>query len=138
MDRSRVAHTPPRLRLLKKPAAQPAQWRVEAFKDLKYRTAKAQFPRHVLFFMSECGQHCRAIHDDAESFTIATGITFRIEDGIRTIRIQACVVDVYVAKLLRRGYSVAIIDPWHSSQQRVAEATNPRDSLHAFESERDQ
>ena len=61
----------------------------------------------VLF---RCGDFYEAYEDDAEACAKHLGITLRNENGVREVAFPHHALDIYLPKLIRRGYRIAIAD----------------------------
>ncbi len=82
----------------------------------QYLVAKARYPKHLLLF--RVGDFYELFNEDAQKISTALGLTLtnyrrKGEPGapIPTCGVPVHSAEQYIAKLLRQGFSVAVVDP---------------------------
>ena len=82
----------------------------------QYAASKARYPKHLLFF--RVGDFYELFHEDAKIVSKALGLTLtsrnkvlKGETPIPMAGVPVHSAESYIARLLRQGFSVAVVDP---------------------------
>lgn len=76
-----------------------------------YDAAKARYPRHLCLF--RVGDFFELYHDDAKTASRALGLTLTARRDAPKVPMAAIIAhgsESYIARLLKNGYTVAILD----------------------------
>src|SRR5271165_5940360 len=82
----------------------------------QYAASKARYPKHLLFF--RIGDFYELFNEDAQIISKALGLTLTArntvakgETPIPMAGVPVHSAEAYIARLLRQGFSVAVVDP---------------------------